>query len=372
MLCQEDGHTHEACPNQKCRTCGILGHGTRDCPKLTSSRNSNQADFVRKNKVLQRIIRPNEEDELFDQALFTKNTVDKQQTNNSQASLHEPQNYQKYPTFVSNRVRSPQERDSKDHLQSLLSNPVPSTSRQSYSSIYTPPEFEPVKKKARNFDHEENLLQSGKNHDYLDYMDRNKDSINQSRNNENYEISASIPLKIQSRRESDQTKTNIENWNSEIPALPQLSLPSISKNLGSSDSRNDSRKPSENPRFDPSERTHRISESGIISNDNSPSYSPVGPSALEEIGDNIPQDDSPVYVPVNYDDLPVIKTERFPSKSPPPIRYEKLWNFRTFKVQKSFINCFVYNFSTLRISNIYKIVHSAETVAVFDSVKIAT
>ena len=34
--------------------------------------------------VLQRIIRPNEEDELFDQALFTKNTVDKQQTNNSQ------------------------------------------------------------------------------------------------------------------------------------------------------------------------------------------------------------------------------------------------------------------------------------------------
>ena len=28
-------------------------------------------------------------------------------------------------------------------------NPVPSTSRQSYSSIYTPPEFEPVKKKAR-------------------------------------------------------------------------------------------------------------------------------------------------------------------------------------------------------------------------------
>ena len=37
-------------------------------------------------------------------------------------------------------------------------NPVPSTSRQSYSSIYTPPEFEPVKKKARNLDNEDNAL----------------------------------------------------------------------------------------------------------------------------------------------------------------------------------------------------------------------
>ena len=46
-------------------------------------------------------------------------------------------------------------------FQNFGQNPVPSTSRQiaSHSSIYTtPPEFEPVKKKARNFDHEDNIL----------------------------------------------------------------------------------------------------------------------------------------------------------------------------------------------------------------------
>ncbi len=50
MVCQENGHTEEVCPNQKCQTCGILGHGTRDCPKLAVTRNLNQANFARKNK----------------------------------------------------------------------------------------------------------------------------------------------------------------------------------------------------------------------------------------------------------------------------------------------------------------------------------
>ena len=49
MVCQEDGHTQEICPNQKCRTCGKLGHGTRDCPNLVVSKNLSQPSFARKN-----------------------------------------------------------------------------------------------------------------------------------------------------------------------------------------------------------------------------------------------------------------------------------------------------------------------------------
>ena len=49
MVCQEDGHTQEVCPNQKCRTCGKLGHGTRDCPNLVVSKNLSQPNFARKN-----------------------------------------------------------------------------------------------------------------------------------------------------------------------------------------------------------------------------------------------------------------------------------------------------------------------------------
>jgi hypothetical protein len=248
MVCQEDGHTQEVCPNQKCRTCGKLGHGTRDCPNLVVSKNLNQPNFARKNNVIQRSLRADDEDELFDQALSTNNVVNNQHSNPG-ANVNVYQNYQ---------------------------NPAPSTSRQSYSSIYTPPEFEPVKKKARNLDNEDNALFNAKNHDYLDYIDRNKDSL-----------SSLIPLKIQSRQKSDQTNNENDQLRkknqSTIPALPQPTSfkikcePSTSKTYDQKIS--GSTLPNENRRFDPAARNYRRSESENVSNGNSPNYSPVGPQS---------------------------------------------------------------------------------------------
>ena len=69
----------------------------------------------------------------------------------------------------------------------------------------------------------------------------------------------------------------------------------------------------------------------------------------------ISEDDSPEYVPVIpvYEPASVIKTERFPSKSPSPIRYRWFWNYRppvtTYllknKIFKPFLNARFYNFT---------------------------
>ena len=79
--------------------------------------------------MVQRNFRGDDEDELFNQALST--SVDQRTLDLFQKAV----------------------------ANSTAILPSSSNSRRIQSSaVYTPPEFEPVKKKARNFDHEDNFL----------------------------------------------------------------------------------------------------------------------------------------------------------------------------------------------------------------------
>ena len=78
--------------------------------------------------MLHRSLKGDDEDELFNQALSTVNKVD-------------TRTLELFQKAVSNSTAR-----------------VPKQIGVSSSAVYTPPEFEPVKKKSRNFDHEDTIL----------------------------------------------------------------------------------------------------------------------------------------------------------------------------------------------------------------------
>ena len=88
---------------------------------------NNFNNFILFTAVLHRSLKGDDEDELFNQALSTVNKVDTRTL---------------------------------ELLQKAVSNSSARVPRQivSSSAVYTPPEFEPVKKKSRNFDHEDTVL----------------------------------------------------------------------------------------------------------------------------------------------------------------------------------------------------------------------
>ena len=97
------------------------------CDIYVSFVKNNFNNFILFSAVLHRSLKGDDEDELFNQALSTVNKVDTRTL---------------------------------ELLQKAVSNSSARVPRQivSSSAVYTPPEFEPVKKKSRNFDHEDTVL----------------------------------------------------------------------------------------------------------------------------------------------------------------------------------------------------------------------
>lgn len=139
-ICQEiTGHSTSQCPKVQCKNCGIFGHVNKNCPNAILN--------VRKPGS-----KNDKADDLYNQAL---------------SWLKPPK---KHPEESKNQWNSREEESNSE----WNSNPTPGTSSSLWSSsrdsLESPNnlrEFEPLRKKPRNLDHE-TLDQSNKNHDFID------------------------------------------------------------------------------------------------------------------------------------------------------------------------------------------------------------